>query len=253
MGTVTGYTAAHMQELVDENIVDGHISGNNLILEKRGGGEINAGNVRGAQGVPGPPGDLSDSPHDGHKYMRKDGLWVQLYETPTDGKKYAVKDNALVEVERIWKLEFANGGAAPPAGFSLGALTAGAAWSVSFVGVGKVVHYKLVFAIDGTAVSNSPRMTFPAELRPVVEDNSIGLFTYIGYGGPSESTSLCIYGTDGTILTPQVVPGLMGSEPSGDFAEGKITVYDGSKSVKVFLSGTYIRASSDLPSTAAWI
>lgn len=53
MGTVTGYTAAHMKTIEDTTVVSGSISGDNLILTLRNGGTINAGNVRGPQGVQG--------------------------------------------------------------------------------------------------------------------------------------------------------------------------------------------------------
>jgi microcystin-dependent protein len=56
MATITGYTAAHMLELANENVIDGDVVGNNLILVTRGGTNINAGNVRGPTGASGPPG-----------------------------------------------------------------------------------------------------------------------------------------------------------------------------------------------------
>lgn len=56
MATVTGYTAERMKEIEDSAIVDGDIVGDNLILKRYDGGEINAGNVRGPQGPVGPEG-----------------------------------------------------------------------------------------------------------------------------------------------------------------------------------------------------
>ena len=53
MATVNGYTAEHMDSLMAENIVDGSVSGDNLILEKRDGTTVNAGNVRGPAGTDG--------------------------------------------------------------------------------------------------------------------------------------------------------------------------------------------------------
>lgn len=50
MATVTGYTAAHMQDIIDENIVSGYISGDDLILVKNDTTEVNAGDVRGPVG-----------------------------------------------------------------------------------------------------------------------------------------------------------------------------------------------------------
>lgn len=56
MATVTGFTAARMQEIEDNCIVDGLVVSNDLILEKNDGSTINAGNVRGATGATGPAG-----------------------------------------------------------------------------------------------------------------------------------------------------------------------------------------------------
>lgn len=57
MATVTGYTAERMKQIEDTTVVDGTISADDLILLTRDGTPINAGNVRGPQGVPGPAGD----------------------------------------------------------------------------------------------------------------------------------------------------------------------------------------------------
>jgi len=51
---VTGFTAARMLEMEDATIIDGNVVGNDLILETKDGTTINAGNVRGIQGIPGP-------------------------------------------------------------------------------------------------------------------------------------------------------------------------------------------------------
>lgn len=55
MATVTGFTAERMLEIENSTVVDGEIVGDNLILKRRDGGEIDAGVVRGEQGIPGPP------------------------------------------------------------------------------------------------------------------------------------------------------------------------------------------------------
>lgn len=63
MATVTSYTAERMKQIEDETVVDGEVVGDNLHLITREGVVIDAGNVRGAQGVPGPPvadGDKGD-------------------------------------------------------------------------------------------------------------------------------------------------------------------------------------------------
>ena len=54
MASVTGYTAARMQEIEDQAIVTGAIVGDNLVLTRYDGGTINAGNVRGPTGATGP-------------------------------------------------------------------------------------------------------------------------------------------------------------------------------------------------------
>ena len=51
MGTVTGLTSVRMLAIEAASVVSGAISGDNLILTKYGGGTINAGNVRGPQGI----------------------------------------------------------------------------------------------------------------------------------------------------------------------------------------------------------
>lgn len=58
MVTVTGFTAERMLEIENSTVVDGHISGDNLILEQRDGTTIDAGNVRGPTGATGPTGGL---------------------------------------------------------------------------------------------------------------------------------------------------------------------------------------------------
>lgn len=54
MASVTGYTAARMQEIEDQAIVTGAVVGDNLVLTRYDGGTINAGNVRGPIGNTGP-------------------------------------------------------------------------------------------------------------------------------------------------------------------------------------------------------
>lgn len=56
MATVTGLTALRMLAIEAASIVDGEVVGNDLILERFDGSQINAGNVRGPQGIQGNPG-----------------------------------------------------------------------------------------------------------------------------------------------------------------------------------------------------
>lgn len=59
MATVTGFTSARMLEIENSTVVAGSILGDNLILITRDGTEINAGNVRGPEGIQGPIGEIS--------------------------------------------------------------------------------------------------------------------------------------------------------------------------------------------------
>src|SRR4051812_17753160 len=54
MATITGLTADRMLAIEAASVVDGDVVGDNLILTKHDGSTVNAGNVRGPQGVPGP-------------------------------------------------------------------------------------------------------------------------------------------------------------------------------------------------------
>ena len=62
MATVTGYTAERMQDIEDGTVVDGNIVGDNLILVRHDGGQIDAGSVRGPQGIQGPAGPAAVLP-----------------------------------------------------------------------------------------------------------------------------------------------------------------------------------------------
>jgi glycerophosphoryl diester phosphodiesterase len=55
--SVNGFTAERSQNIEDTAIVDGDVVGDNLILKTREGAEIDAGNVRGPQGIQGLPGN----------------------------------------------------------------------------------------------------------------------------------------------------------------------------------------------------
>jgi hypothetical protein len=56
MATVTVYTSARMAAIEANAIVSGAVVGNDLILTKYNAATINAGNVRGAQGIQGNTG-----------------------------------------------------------------------------------------------------------------------------------------------------------------------------------------------------
>jgi hypothetical protein len=61
MPTVTGYTAEKMKQIEDETVVNGVVNGDHLNLITREGTLIDAGNVRGPQGIPGPVGEVSQA------------------------------------------------------------------------------------------------------------------------------------------------------------------------------------------------
>lgn len=59
MATVNGFSAEHMQEIADETVVAGLVDlAGNLLLERRNGDLLEAGNIMGPQG---PKGDIGDS------------------------------------------------------------------------------------------------------------------------------------------------------------------------------------------------
>lgn len=59
MATITGFTAERTQAIEDQAIVGAAVVGNNLILTRNNGQQINAGNVRGLPGIQGVPGNVS--------------------------------------------------------------------------------------------------------------------------------------------------------------------------------------------------
>jgi hypothetical protein len=56
MATVTGFTAERMLVIENETVVDGEVQGDNLLLARRDGVQIDAGNVRGPKGDKGDTG-----------------------------------------------------------------------------------------------------------------------------------------------------------------------------------------------------
>lgn len=79
MATVTGMTAEAMQAISDGSVISGLVDGNgDLKLQTRGGGVINAGHVRGEDGIEGPQGPpgLSTRPSL-HSNPSFEGSWPQ--------------------------------------------------------------------------------------------------------------------------------------------------------------------------------
>lgn len=56
MATITGFTAARMLQWENATVIDGNVVGNDLILVRKDGSQINAGSVRGPVGPVGPIG-----------------------------------------------------------------------------------------------------------------------------------------------------------------------------------------------------
>ncbi len=102
MATVTGYTAARMKEIEDAAIIDGDVVGDDLILTKFDSTQINAGNVRGPQGIQGPVGPVQEAPLNITPYARKNGLWVPTTETAVRDTLASLNtNNPVVAVGRL--------------------------------------------------------------------------------------------------------------------------------------------------------
>ena len=90
--TVTGLTAARMEAMEDDQVISGAISGDNLILTKRGGATVNAGNVRGPQGPYGAPPLVSTLPP-----------------APANGDEVYFQDASMATNGIIWHLRYRSG------------------------------------------------------------------------------------------------------------------------------------------------
>lgn len=112
MATVTGYTAARMQEIEDGTVVGGEVVGDDLVLTRRDGGTINAGDVRGPQGPQGPSGGVTDhgaltglEDDDHPQYLtedRADALYATLGSGVTDhGALTGLADDDHPQYSRI--------------------------------------------------------------------------------------------------------------------------------------------------------
>jgi hypothetical protein len=94
MATITGLTAARMQEIIDGTIVDADVIGDHLILTKEDGSTIDTGVVKGDPGAPGAPGANASNlgkgaafpggATDGDLFVRTDQAGDPLYKY-TDG------------------------------------------------------------------------------------------------------------------------------------------------------------------------
>lgn len=106
MATITGLTAARMQEIIDGTIVDADIIGDHLILTKEDGSTIDTGVVKGDPGAPGAPGANASNlgkgaafpagATDGDLFVRTDQVGDPLYKY-TDGA-WAISAGGLSKV-----------------------------------------------------------------------------------------------------------------------------------------------------------
>ena len=78
MAEVTGFTKARMDDL-DNDIINGaSIVGEDLVLTKKGGASVNAGNVKGPTGPPGEAGTVTQTDITQAILDRQPGPWVNL-------------------------------------------------------------------------------------------------------------------------------------------------------------------------------
>lgn len=270
MATITGYTAARMKEIEDSAIVDGTVLGDDLILTRFDGATINAGSVRGPQGLIGPTGDVSEAPEDGKLYVRRNGAW-EIYATtplpqnnithglrnnvwtpievavppPVDGNRYSMRDGSWVRQSQPWTLTLTNTTDPVPTGFLVGSVTTDP-WSLTFSGSEYHVNYHLKCTIYSSSdVGALTRFTLPPSLRPNVNVLSTG---YLEHTGVSDGTGITtgLVKTNGTItLFTQQRSVLYQSTPSSTNyapADGVL--------IQVFLSGSYTRSTVELPTGA---
>lgn len=108
MATVTGLTAARMQEIEDASVVDGEVVSGNLMLTKHDGSQINAGPVIGPPGPVGPsgtgiPGEIKLWPGLALPVEASYGLW-----TWANGGVFNVADYPLAaaHIDPLWKTAY---------------------------------------------------------------------------------------------------------------------------------------------------
>ena len=252
MSTVTGYTKVKIDEIFDETIQSGEVDvSGHLILEKRGGGTVDAGLVKGPQGDVGPAGGIEEAPPDSGLYVRKNGDWVLYPTAPTNGKKYAFKDGGWVLADQPWKLEFTDASSFP-SGFTVNDISPTTAWAAKFSGSGYTVNYNLAFIMDGTNDVDGVRFTLPTSLRPIIKDESMAYLSTFAYGSQWAGVARAGVSTAGLVTCPQVMePMLTKSVNYGDTAE--TAGFDSTFQINVRMSGTFTRNTTALPDTANYV
>jgi microcystin-dependent protein len=94
MATITGLTAARMQEIEAASVIDGDIVAGHLILTKHDGTQIDAGPVAGPAGPPGPMGPQGLSAIPGEVKLWPSGTLPEL----ADWGKWVWADGAAYDV-----------------------------------------------------------------------------------------------------------------------------------------------------------
>ena len=275
MATVTGYTAAKMQQIEAASVVNGSVVDGDLILYKQDGTPINAGPVRGPQGIQGPDGDLTDAPSDGKLYLRKDGAWYILAPTAapsdglrytlkngawqalaadpaSDGNKYVMENGAWVRADRPWKLEFNNTGPTPPAGFSVGTIFPSSSWVIKFSGSGYNVNYSIYWHQNGVPQEDSTvRFTFPSSLRPIHDIDVLAYIWDTESGINRNAHGIYGFNADGTIKGVKYRPALGVALGNGGSTPPPMSTDP--NEIRVMLNGSFTRASATIPSTATYV
>lgn len=120
MATVTGYTAERMLEIENSTVVDGDVVGDDLVLLQRDGTPINAGSVRGPQGVAGPTGPTSIAVATSSTRPTGGSLFEGLGLHETDTKRFYIYDGTAWKYRGgIWICTSSTRPASPFAGLEI--------------------------------------------------------------------------------------------------------------------------------------
>lgn len=85
MGSITGFTAERMLQIENESVIGGVIVGDDLVLTRRDGTPITAGDVRGPQGIQGIQGIPGTPGATGPKGLNYQGFWNSgIFYVPDD-------------------------------------------------------------------------------------------------------------------------------------------------------------------------
>lgn len=226
MATVTSFTKERMEEIEDTSIVDGNVVGDSLILEQRDGTTINAGNVRGPEGTPGPAGSPSLQTKKlllPAVLLRTIGPRVSYSNFPTiaakpfsaswspDGKHiaWALKDSPFINIYRFngrGFVKLSDPTFLPPS----------KAWDIAWSPDGKYISvvsdttpYLTVYSFNGTSLVKISTPTPPENSRGVSWSKD-GRFMSVVHNG-TNAIYVTTYSFDNETFTPIAdVPGSLG-------------------------------------------